>query len=40
VLAVGYFEFPYRPAHTRNAITAVADTMTRNAKSPTAMPIQ
>ncbi|GAC1433141.1 MAG: hypothetical protein NVSMB58_16390 [Terriglobales bacterium] len=36
---VGYFEFPDKPMYTRNAISAVADTMTRNAKIPTAMPI-
>ena len=37
---VGYFEVPDKSTHTRNAITAVADTMTRNAKVPIAMPIQ
>jgi hypothetical protein len=37
---VGYFEVPDKPTHTRNAITAVADTRTRNAKVPIAMPIQ
>jgi hypothetical protein len=37
---VGYFEVPDKPTYTRNAISAVADTMTRNAKIPTAMPIQ
>jgi len=37
---VGYFEIPDKLTHTRNAITAVADTMARNAKIPTAIPIQ
>ena len=37
---VGYLEVPNKPTHTRNAITAVADTMTRNAKIPIAIPIQ
>jgi hypothetical protein len=37
---VGYFEVPNKPTHTRNAITPVADTMTRHAKVPIAMPAQ
>jgi hypothetical protein len=38
--AVGYFEVPNKSTHTRNAITTVPDTVTRNAKVPIAMPIQ
>jgi hypothetical protein len=37
---VGYFEFPDKPTHIKNAVTAVANTVTRNAKVPIAMPIQ
>jgi hypothetical protein len=39
-VVVGYFEVPNKSTHTRNAITAVADTMTRNPNIPAAMPIQ
>src|ERR1700679_2080925 len=38
--APSYFDVPDKPTHTRNAINAVADTMTRNTKVPIAMPIQ
>ena len=36
----GYFEVESKPTHTRNAITAAPDTMTRNAKVPIAIPSQ
>jgi hypothetical protein len=36
----GYFEVLNKSTHTRNAITAVPDTKTRNAEVPIAMPIQ
>ena len=39
-LGSGYFEFPNKFTHTKNAITAVMDATTRNAKAPMVMPIQ
>jgi hypothetical protein len=40
IRVVGYFEVQNKSTHTRNAINAAPDTMTRNAKVPIAMPIQ
>ena len=39
-LVGGYFDLPNKSTHTKNAISAAPDTMTRNAKVPIVMPIQ